>query len=999
MKYGTVRSLSSLALVLGFQPAFASGQLFISEYVEGSSSNKAIEIYNGTGAGVDLSTYALQFFANGSDTSTNNMSLSGTLAAGDVYVLADSAADAAILDLADQTASGLFNGDDAVVLLDGGAIIDAIGQVGVDPGSEWGTGDVSTADNTLRRMTSVCSGDANASDTFDPSLEWDGYPTDTFDGLGSHTCSADVGTDNGWVINEILADPDATLGDANGDGIVSTTDDEFVELVNNNGTDADISGWVLSDEYGTRHSFPAGTVVPAGGAVVVFAGGSPSGEFGGALVQSASNGSLGLNNGGDTVTLSDPDGNVVVSYTYGGEGGNNTSLTRSPDVISSEFVAHSGVATTLFSPGTRIDGTAFVKASGGGDTDGDITLIHDIQGNGAASPIVDSTVTVRAVVVGDFQGEDELKGFFLQEEDADTDADPATSEGVFVYHTATDVSVGDVVEVTATVKEYYDLTELASAEVTLLDSGVTLPTPAAVALPFASADTLERYEGMRVALGQKLTVTENYNLGRYGEVWLSSGGRLMQPTSVALSGSDALAVQVANDLNRILVDDGSGIQNPDPIAYPSTGLTAFNTLRTGDTVTNLTGVLVYSFGSYRIHPTITPNFVSENPRTAEPVDVGGSLKVASFNVLNYFNGDGQGGGFPTSRGANTYEEFVRQHDKIVAAISAMNADIIGLMEIENDGYGSESAIAQLVAGLNAAAPSGTSYGFIDPGIAQIGSDEIAVGLIYRRETVTPVGTAAILDASVDSRFIDTKNRPMLTQSFDEIATGGRLTVAVNHLKSKGSDCEALDDPDAGDGQGNCNLTRTSAAEAMVDWLASDPTGSGDADFLLIGDLNAYAKEDPIAAIKAGGYSDLLDRFVGTDTAYSYVYMGQSGYLDHALASGNLTGQVAGATHWHPNADEPHVLDYNVEYKSADQVSTLYNADAYRASDHDPVLVGLNLTADNTNDGADDGSSDGTNDDGTTNDGSSHRSGGGGPINPLSLGLGAMLWGWSRYRRT
>lgn len=947
MQQGTVRALTALTLVLSAQPAFGLGGVFISEYIEGSSYNKAIELYNGGDAAADLSAYELQFYFNGSATPGRYIPLSGTLAVGDVYVIAHGSADGDILTQADQTDSGSwYNGNDAVVLLQGGVAVDAIGQIGVDPGSEWGTGEVCTADNTLRRQSGVCVGDSDAYDVFDPALEWDGYAMDTFSDLGRHTCAD--GTSGGepptagWIINEILADPDAVSGDANGDGIVSTTEDEFVELVNNTGAEADISGWTLSDGYTVRHTFAAGTMVPAGSAVVVFAGGTPSGTFGGAVVQTA--GALGLNNTGDTVTLSDAMGSVLATYSYGSEGGNNTSLTRSPDLTGGEpLVAHDSVAAALFSPGTRIDGSAFSDGAASDPTGGELTLIHTIQGDGAASPLAGSTVSVEAVVVGDFQGADQLNGFFMQEEDSDVDGDPATSEGIFVYHSATPVNVGDRIRVSATVTEYYELTELISAEVTVLETGVGLPTAATVSLPFASEQALEHCEGMRVGFGQTLTVTENYDLGRYGEAWLSSGGRLMQPTNIAAPGADALAVQAANDLNRILVDDGLATQNPDPILYPSPELTAFNTLRSGDTVTGLTGVLGYTFGAYRVYPTVTPNFVAANARRAAPVDVGGTLRVASFNVLNYFNGDGQGGGFPTSRGADSYEEFVRQRDKIIAAISSMNADIIGLMELENDGYATDSAIADLVAGLNAAAPSGTSYAFVDPGLSKIGSDEIAVGIIYRQQTVTPAGNAAILDSSVDSRFDDSRNRPTLAQSFDELASGARLTVAVNHLKSKGSSCDDIGDSDTGDGQGNCNLTRTAAAEALVDWLASDPTGSGDSDFLVIGDMNAYAKEDPIAAVKAGGYSDLIDQYLGADNGYSYVFQGQAGYLDHALASGGLAGQVAGVTEWHTNADEPRVLDYTVEYKSPTQLSTLYNPDAFRASDHDPVLVGLNLT--------------------------------------------------------
>jgi hypothetical protein len=754
----------------------ASADVIITEYVEGSSYNKAIEIYNATGGTIDLSSYELQFYFNGGTSAGRTIPLSGSLADGQSYVVAEDAAVPALRDLADllDTSTSWYNGDDAIVLLNGGAVADSIGQIGFDPGSQWGGGDASTQDNTLRRKAPVCTGDTDPYNAFDPATEWDGYALDTFDGVGAHSVNC-----------------------------------------------------------GSEPPPP-----PPGG--------------------------------------------------------------------------H--------------------------------TLIHDIQGNGDVSPMNGQTVMVEAIVVGGFQGSNALSGFYIQEEDADADADSGTSEGIFVYQGAagTVVSVGDLVEVSGTVSEYFTLTELTNVTVTVQSSGNSLPGAAQVSLPVSSINDFERYEGMRVHLAQMLTVTENYDLGRYGEVWLSSGGRLMAPTNIAQPGAMALAQQVANDLNRILLDDGSAVQNPDPVIYPAPGLAASNTLRSGDTVSGVAGVMHFAFNYYRIQPTQTPAFTAANARASAPANIGGSLKVASFNVLNYFNGDGQGGGFPTSRGASTAEEFVRQRDKIIAAITAMNTDIIGLMEIENDGYGGNSAIADLVNGLNAAAPPGTSYAFINPGVGVIGTDEIAVGIIYRNETVTPVGNAAILDSAVDSRFIDTKNRPVLAQTFNEIASGGRMTVAVNHFKSKGSACDDVGDPDTGDGQGNCNQTRTSAAQALADWLATDPTVSGDSDFLIIGDLNSYAKEDPVTAIKMAGYADLIDAHIGASSAYSYIFMGQSGYLDHALAANSLASQVTGITEWHINTDEPRALDYNTEFKSAGQIVSLYNADAYRASDHDPVLIGLNL---------------------------------------------------------
>jgi len=294
-------------------------------------------------------------------------------------------------------------------------------------------------------------------------------------------------------------------------------------------------------------------------------------------------------------------------------------------------------------------------------------------------------------------------------------------------------------------------------------------------------------------------------------------------------------------------------------------------------------------------------------------------------------------------------EFDRQRDKLIAALDGLDADVIGLNELENTPGVSPlgDPTNGIVAGLNPLQDPGETYDFIDTGV--IGTDAIRVGLIYRPDVVTPVGAFEILDSTDDPRFIDTRSRPALAQTFEENATGERFTVVVNHLKSKGSACAG--DPDLGDGQGNCNLTREAAAQAIVDWLATDPTGSGDPDFLIAGDLNSYAMEDPIDAIKVGSddvagteddYTNLIADYQG-EFAYSYTFDGMAGYLDHALANGPLAGQVTGAADWHINSDEPDILDYDTTFKSATQ-DTFYEPNGSRSSDHDPVRVGLNLNA-------------------------------------------------------
>jgi len=310
-------------------------------------------------------------------------------------------------------------------------------------------------------------------------------------------------------------------------------------------------------------------------------------------------------------------------------------------------------------------------------------------------------------------------------------------------------------------------------------------------------------------------------------------------------------------------------------------------------------------------------------------------------VLNYFSTLDNSGPIcgpvmnQDCRGADNADEFTRQRDKIISAINALGADVVGLIEIEN--HVDDAAVLDLVAGLNeASAPDTWDYVDFPP----IGSDVIKVAFIFKPASVSEVGSPAILDSVVDPRFDDQRNRPALAQTFLDTSNGAMFTLVINHFKSKGSDCDAEGDPDLNDGSGNCNLTRASAAEAMVDWLASDPTGSNDADFIILGDLNSYDKEDPIGVFTDAGYTDMAARF-GGEFAYGYVFDGAVGYLDYALASPGLLAQITGVTNWHINADEPDLIDYDTSFKKTAQ-DAIYAPDAYRSSDHDPVIGGLEL---------------------------------------------------------
>lgn len=613
-----------------------------------------------------------------------------------------------------------------------------------------------------------------------------------------------------------------------------------------------------------------------------------------------------------------------------------------------------------------ISAIALIAGCGGGGGSGtaapppigNTTLISDIQGSGDTSPMVGQTVTVTGLVTGDFQDGDSdadrnLGGFYLQ--DAPPDFDLGTSDGIFVFDgssPAVDINAGNLVEVQGEVTEHFGETQINLTSVRVVGAGSVIPTP--INLPVSGTTSnsdgdiiadLERFEGMYVEFTDPLTVTDLWNLERYGAVTLSEGGRLYQFTNG--NAPDAAGYTAHTEMNArrsIELDDGLRVQSPDDIRYLDAGNSADYSIRAGDRLADLVGNLRYSRGSggsgdetWRLMPTSDPVFESVNPRPGTPA-VNGAIRVAGYNALNFFSTVDTGAANcgpqadQSCRGADSNTELSRQLDKIVTALTLLDADIIGLVELENN---ADASLSTIVDALNTAIGS-ADYDYVDTG--SIHDDAIKTGFIYRASTVSTSGSFAILDRSVDSRYNDARNRPALAQTFSADATGAVLTVVVNHFKSKGSSCESDGDPNLGDGQGNCNTTRANAAAALADWVGTDPTGSSDTDFLVIGDLNAYTREDPLGTFESAGFTSLLD---SASDPYSFVFDGQAGALDHALATSSLAPQVAETLIWHVNADEPPLLDYNLEFG---RDPALFDASSpYRASDHDPIIIGLDLT--------------------------------------------------------
>lgn len=565
------------------------------------------------------------------------------------------------------------------------------------------------------------------------------------------------------------------------------------------------------------------------------------------------------------------------------------------------------------------------------------TPVFAIQGRGAASPLVNRSVTTRGVVT-----RVNNNGYFLQDPVGDGDA--RSSDGIFVYTgRAPRVAVGQWVRVSAKVVEHNagaehnavtaanTVTQLSAVSAQqVLGPGPDI-VPAGVPLPETSADALERVEGMLVRIDGPLTVSQNRLLGRYGQVTLAAGGRPWIATDRHRPGTpEAAALAARHARGRIVLDDGSSVQNPAPVPH----LAGAAPLRAGDTVRGLVGVVDYGLwgdnaagpAGYRIHPTQAPAFRRENPRAPRPPAVGGRLRVATFNVHNYFTTlrDGGAGCFPNGnrsdcRGAADAAELARQRAKIVAALAAIDADAIGLVEIENNGL---SAVRDLVEALNDAQGAGT-YASVPLPEAGTGGDAIKVAIVYKPARLARVGLPR-------SDPHPTHHRAPLAQTF--AAGDERFTLVVAHFKSKGCEGAGGDNADRRDGQGCFNARRIAQGAALRRFVAELQAAVRDPDVLLVGDLNAYAKEDPIVAFTDAGWVDQVARF---DAAgYSYVFDGAAGRLDHALATASLSPQVSGAAVWHINADEPTLLDYKAEASGP--------ATPYRSSDHDPVLVGLTL---------------------------------------------------------
>ncbi|MEO8276656.1 MAG: ExeM/NucH family extracellular endonuclease [Thermoanaerobaculia bacterium] len=619
--------------------------------------------------------------------------------------------------------------------------------------------------------------------------------------------------------------------------------------------------------------------------------------------------------------------------------------------------------------------------------------IHDLQGNGSATPIAPATIVqVTGVVTADFQGATQTRGFFLQEEDADADADPATSEGIFVFCNAcpTAVAEGQRVQVTGTVAEFFNLTELTAStasSVLVVDAGNHLAdvTPSTIDLPVVGVvnDFYETREAMLVQFADSLAVSEYFELARFGQIELFEGGRPRQYTeTTAPSVAGYNAHLEALSRRRVILDDDNNTENfsltatngqqliylPRANGGFSVGTQGTDFFRGGDLVNNLVGVLDWSFAgasgtdAWRIRPAAAHPalFTVANPRPVTPPVVGGAIHAVGMNLLNYFttidttSSTSSGPCGPTGtldcRGADNVAELNRQRERASIVVCTLNADVYAFAELENTT--ASASITDLLGAVNVRCGGAHPYAFANTG-STLGSDAIRVQIIYRTGILSPVGSPLVDTDPIHSR-------PPTAQIFDVVdatnaAFGQRFTVIANHFKSKGSSAGLPGDADAGDGAGASNATRTAQASRLLTWISNTVVpAAGDPDVLLLGDFNAYGAETPVTTITGGSFTDLESSLLGP-AAYSYLFDGQLGHLDYAFSSASLTPQITGVGPWHINADESDLFDYNDETKDTGEAAfeekpdgsalvpprVLFQpASPYRASDHDPVLVGL-----------------------------------------------------------
>ncbi|MEV0715259.1 lamin tail domain-containing protein [Asanoa sp. NPDC050611] len=932
----------------------APTDLIISEYVEGSSNNKAVELYNGTGAAVDLAGYQLSVYFNGATTATFNTSLTGSVAAGDVFVFAHSGSVPAILAQADATTgSGLWNGDDAVVLSKGGAVVDSLGQVGVDPGTEWGTGLASTADNTLRRKSTVEAGDTDPSDAFDPATQWDGFAQDTFDGLGSHstgggpvdapavlTCGSALYTAVGTAAtrNVTATDPDDTITDLAVTSVTPTP------------TAGSITRTAFTPGATATATISASADLPAGGYAV-------------------------------QVTSTDGDGTTA-------------SCTLTVQVNRALTVGEVQGQTTDAEQG-RLDRSPLAPASGNSQ------LLYDIRG-------VVTQRTLSRTEAGALQ-----YGFFLQSRPGTEDGDPLTSDGVFVYTSTFETLiggyvpvVGDEIVIRGRVTEFFNLTEIASASlVSKLAGGVDVTvTDAVPPVDLATADRFwERHEGMRMRVragAQAVSGRDVFASTADSEVWV------VDKDDPLLDRADPYARRVFRDShpldnNPARFDD----ENGNRIMFGSMGVKD----RSGDSTTLLppahtfdkltsdaVGGLYFSFDKYGIQPeqvTFTGGTDPSKNNPPKPANRSTEYAVATYNVENLydFRDDPFDGcdflGNTGCPGVSPPFDYVpvdqADYDNQLAALADQitndlhSPDVILVQEAEDQDIctvsgtelacgttdnadGAPDTIQELALTIKAKGGPGYAAAYdrdgaddrgitaaflyrtdrvsLAPADAVLGADP---GVTYRGEALpynTDVQNPKSLNADLPSD-VDTSTGVDGSDVFTRAPQVAKFLVAATPGGTERSVLWAVSNHYSSGPDGRIGQRREQAAYGAAIVKAIE-TADPNARVAYGGDLNVFPRpDDPVqsnpgdqlAPLYDAGLHNLWENLVQDvpASAYSYSFEGQAQTLDHLFVNDKLHADLVQMRAAHINADW----------------AANYAGDGSRgSSDHDPQVARFNSRA-------------------------------------------------------
>ncbi|PRY54676.1 hypothetical protein BCF74_1247 [Knoellia remsis] len=737
---------------------------------------------------------------------------------------------------------------------------------------------------------------------------------------------------------------------------------DFIELGNRAGTAIDLSGWrvqYFSASGGSGGSTTLSGSIPAGKTFLIKqAAGAGAGQ---PLPTPDATGTLNMSATNGRVDLYDPAGTLVDRIGFGSANAYETkaapALSNTTSAARSATFADTDDNSVDFTVGAPTPTPSGGTGGPGPEPEPTEVTIAQIQGTGATSPLNGQQVTTSGVVTANYPTGG-FNGFYLQTAGTGgtTDATPGASDGVFVFGT-TDVAIGDCYTVTATVTEYNGLTELTRPTLTP-KSGCAPVTPTPLpTLPVTDADK-EQYEGMLVLPQGTYTITNNYALNQYGQLGLAVGDQpLYQATEKVAPGAAAAAYEAENRKKYITLDDGSSwdyLRNATAQDSPLPYLSQAEPMRTGSQLTFAKPVILDYRFQWNYQPTgqvVGPTdsddpVVTENDREATPPATGGDTNIAFINVLNYFTDLGEDedqvkncpsyddrDGNPVTtnycevRGAWTEKALADQRAKLVSAVNGLDAAVVGLSEIENSAGLSwvnrdrDYTLREFVAALNAA---GGTWAYAEsPVVNAPNEDVIRTAFIYNPQLVKPKGSSQLL---LDPAFANA--RYPLAQEWQAQRSGTKFVTVVNHFKSKGSG------EDDGTGQGLSNPSREAQARALTSWTASqwakDPV-------FLIGDFNAYSKETPIQIIESAGYTELVKKY--EPGSASYQFSGRLGSLDHMFGNAAAAELVTGAGIWDINADESVAMQYS---RRNYNVTDFYTTQPYAASDHDPVLVGIDV---------------------------------------------------------